>query len=65
MFVAQVGSYTVLHDGKTHESTLFQSVRVVVSGVAYANIYSARSTIEYGLQLNYEFTFVPISVELV
>lgn len=38
---------------------------MVVSGVVYTNIYSARSTIEYCLQLNYELIFVPISVELV
>ena len=37
----------------------------IVSGVVYTNIYSARSTIEYCLQLNYELIFVPISVELV
>ena len=38
---------------------------MVVSGVVYTNIYSARNTIEYCLQLNYELIFVPISVELV
>ena len=38
---------------------------MVVSGVVYTNIYSARSTIEYCLQLNYELIFVSISVELV
>ena len=38
---------------------------MVVSGVVYTDIYSAGSTIEYCLQLNYELIFVPISVELV
>ena len=38
---------------------------MVVSGVVHTNIYSAKSTIEYCLQLNYELIFVPISVELV
>ena len=38
---------------------------MVVSGVVYTDIYSAESTIEYCLQLNYELTFEPILVELV
>ena len=38
---------------------------MVISGVVHTNIYSAKSTIEYCLQLNYELKFVPISVELV